>query len=98
MRGFGYHLRLTPDEHAAAREALERAVSIAPTDADCIAMLSWVTSHEVAHGFNPRPASLDRALADFAASGEALLHSWFEPALVAELMVRLRKAGLGAKA
>jgi len=62
MRGFGYHLRLTPDEHAAARDALELAVSRAPMDADCIAMLSWVTSHEIAHGFNPRPASLDRAL------------------------------------
>ena len=62
MRGFGYHLRLTPEEHAAARDALEQAVSRAPMDADCIAMLSWVTSHEIAHGFNPRPASLDRAL------------------------------------
>ena len=63
MRGFGYHLRLTPEEHLAAREALERAVARAPADADCIAMLSWVTSHEVAHGFNPRPAPLHRALA-----------------------------------
>ena len=25
-------------------------------------MLSWVYSHEYAHGFNPRPGSLDRAL------------------------------------
>lgn len=63
MRGFGYHFRLTPTEHAAARDALERAVAHDPTDAACIAMLSWVISHEVAHGFNPRPASLDRALA-----------------------------------
>ncbi|WP_411282088.1 protein kinase domain-containing protein [Gemmatimonas sp.] len=62
MRGFGYHLRLTPEEHGAARDALEQAVSRAPMDADCIAMLSWVTSHEIAHGFNPRPGSLDRAV------------------------------------
>ncbi len=63
MRGFGYHLRLTPEEHAVARDALEAAVQRVPNSADCLAMLAWVTSHEVAHGFNPRPASLDRALA-----------------------------------
>ena len=63
MRGFGYHFRLTPEEHAAARVALERAVERAPANADCWAMLSWVYSHEHAHGFNPRPGSLDRALA-----------------------------------
>ncbi len=63
MRGFGYHQRLTPVEHAEAREALERAVDGAPSNADCWAMLSWVYSHEHAHGFNVRPGSLDRALA-----------------------------------
>ena len=63
MRGFGYHFRLTPEEHAAARVALERAVERASANADCWAMLSWVYSHEHAHGFNPRPGSLDRALA-----------------------------------
>jgi len=62
MRGFGYHHRLTPTEHAEARDALERAVDRAPADADCWAMLSWLYSHEHAHGFNVRPASLDRAL------------------------------------
>lgn len=63
MRGFGYHMRLTPEEHAVAREALEGAVMRAPDQADCLAMLAWVTAHEVAHGFNPRPGSLDRAFA-----------------------------------
>jgi len=63
MRGFGYHHRLTPVEHAEAREALERAVERAPANADCRAMLSWIYSHEHAHGFNARPGSLDRALA-----------------------------------
>jgi non-specific serine/threonine protein kinase len=62
MRGFGYHLRLTPVEHAEAREALERAVERAPANADCWAMLSWIYSHEHAHGFNVRPGSLERAL------------------------------------
>jgi TolB-like protein/Tfp pilus assembly protein PilF len=63
MRGFGYHFRLSPEEHAQARDVLERAVERAPANADCWAMLSWVYSHEHAHGFNPRPGSLDRALA-----------------------------------
>ena len=63
MRGFGYHHRLTAADHAAARDALERAVEQAPANADCWAMLSWIYSHEHAHGFNPRPGSLDRALA-----------------------------------
>lgn len=62
MRGFGYHHRLTATEHAEAREALEQAVDRAPTNADCWAMLSWVYSHEYAHGFNVRPAALERAL------------------------------------
>jgi TolB-like protein/protein involved in temperature-dependent protein secretion len=62
MRAFGYHLRLTPAEHAEAREALERAVERAPSNADCWAMLSWLYSHEHAHGFNVRPDPLERAL------------------------------------
>ncbi len=63
MRGLGYHHRLNPVEHAEARAALERAVERAPANADCWAMLSWVYSHEHGHGFNPRPGSLERALA-----------------------------------
>ena len=63
MRGFGYHHRLSPVDHADARDVLERAVEQAPAHADCWAMLSWTYSHEVGHGFNPRPGSLDRALA-----------------------------------
>jgi TolB-like protein len=63
MRGFGYHHRLTAAEHEQAREALERAVDRAPANADCLAMLSWIYTHEHAHGFNTRPGSLERALA-----------------------------------
>jgi TolB-like protein len=62
MRGFGYHFRLDPGEHAEAREVLERAVERAPANPDCWAMLSWIYSHEHAHGFNPRPGPLERAL------------------------------------
>jgi TolB-like protein len=63
MRGFGYHHRLTEAEHAQARAALEQAVERAPANADCWAMLSWIYTHEHAHGFNTRPGSLERALA-----------------------------------
>ncbi len=63
MRAFGYHHRLTAQDHADAREALELAVERAPGNADCHAMLSWLYSHEHGHGFNPRPGSLERALA-----------------------------------
>jgi TolB-like protein/Tfp pilus assembly protein PilF len=62
MRAFGYHHRLSPADHADAREALEQAVDRAPANADCWAMLSWLYSHEHSHGFNPRPDSLERAL------------------------------------
>ena len=62
MRGFGYHFRLTAEEHTQARDALERAVERAPSNADCWAMLAWVYSHEYSQDFNPRPNSLDRAL------------------------------------
>ena len=62
MRGFGYHFRLSPEEHAEARDVLQLAVEKAPSNADCWAMLAWVYSHEYAHDFNPRPGSLDRAL------------------------------------
>ena len=63
MRGFGYHYRLNPQEHAEARNILEQAVKDAPNNADCWAMLSWVYSHEYGHGFNTQPGSLDRAIA-----------------------------------
>ena len=63
MRGFGYHHRLSSADHAQAREALERAVTRSPANADCWAMLSWIYSHEHAHGLNVRPDSLERALA-----------------------------------
>ncbi len=94
MRGFGYHHRLTPAEHAEAREALERAVERAPSNADCWAMLSWVYSHEHAHGFNVQPGSLERALAaarravDIAPSGQLA-----QQALAVVLFFRKETAG-----
>jgi TolB-like protein/Tfp pilus assembly protein PilF len=63
MRGFGYHQRLTPNEHHEARAALERAVEEQPRNAACLAMLAWIYAHEHGHGFNTRPDALDRSLA-----------------------------------
>ena len=60
---FGYHQRLTIDDHLAARTGLEHAVDIAPRNADCWAVLSIVYAHEHGHGFNPLPAPLKRAYA-----------------------------------
>ncbi len=63
IRSFGYHERLTPDEHAQVRRILENAVRQAPDLSDAWAMLSWIYWDERAHGFNVRPDPLGRALA-----------------------------------
>ena len=94
MRAFGYHYRLLPEEHAEAREALERAVELAPDNADCWAMLSWVYSHEHAHGFNPRPEPLDRALRAARRAVDLAPSSHFaHQALAVVLFFRKEKAG-----
>jgi serine/threonine protein kinase/tetratricopeptide (TPR) repeat protein len=63
LRAFSYFTRLTPEEHAAVRAILERAVREAPDHADCWAMLSMMYRGEFAQGFNAGPNPLDRALA-----------------------------------
>ena len=63
LRYFGYLERATPEEHAKARDALERAVESAPDQADCWATLAMVYRDEHTHGFNVRPDPLGRALA-----------------------------------
>ena len=63
LRSFSYEERLTAEEHASARAALELAVQKAPDYADCWAMLSMLYGDEYKTGFNVRPDSLERALA-----------------------------------
>ena len=63
LRYFGYLERATPEEHAKARDALERAVETAPDQASCWATLAMVYRDEHTHGFNARPDPLGRALA-----------------------------------
>jgi TolB-like protein len=61
LRSFSYAERITPEEHAVARTALERAVQVAPNYAYAWAMLSLVIVAEH-QGFNPQPNPLERAL------------------------------------
>jgi len=62
LRSFGYTERITADEHAEARAALELAIERAPDQAACWAMLSMLYAEEHKHGFNTRPDPLGRAL------------------------------------
>lgn len=61
-RSFSYAERISPEEHAVARDALERAVQLAPNYAYAWAMLSLLNSAEYEMGFNPKPEPLVRAL------------------------------------
>jgi tetratricopeptide (TPR) repeat protein len=61
LRSFAHFMRVDAEEHAAARAVLERAVLMAPGDADCWAMLSLIVKEEYTHGFNLRPDPLGRA-------------------------------------
>ena len=63
LRGCSYAERMTAEDHAVARDVLERAVQQAPNYADCWAMLSILYVDEYKTGFNVRPDSLDRGLA-----------------------------------
>jgi tetratricopeptide (TPR) repeat protein len=62
LRSFGYGQRVTPEELAAARSALELAVRKAPAYADAWAMLSWLHVQDYAQGFNLQADSLASGL------------------------------------
>jgi TolB-like protein/Tfp pilus assembly protein PilF len=61
LRSFAYFPRITPQEHLAARSALERAVQQAPGYATAWAMLAILLREECTHKFNYRSDSLARA-------------------------------------
>lgn len=63
LRSFAHFPRLSPEEHAAARVGLERAVKQAPGYADGWAMLSMIVREEYTHGLNVRPDPIGRAFA-----------------------------------
>ena len=62
LRSFSYAERVTAQEHAEAKAALEQAVQQAPLSSDCWAMLSILLSDEFIHGFGSAPDPLGRAL------------------------------------
>jgi TolB-like protein len=62
LSAFGYMERVTPEEHARVRRILERAVRVAPNQSDAWAMLANLYWEEHAHGLNPQPDPLGRAL------------------------------------
>ena len=62
LRSFSYVERVTAEEHAEAKAALERAVQQTPGDSDCWAMLSILFTDEHIHGFSSRTGLLEHAL------------------------------------
>lgn len=62
LRHMVYRQRVSPEDHAVAMEALQRAVRLAPEDADAWAALAAMYSDEFKHNFNQQPAALDMAL------------------------------------
>jgi TolB-like protein len=63
LRSFAHFQRVSAEEHAPARAALERAVQQAPHYPDAWAMLSLIYKEEFTHRFNLLPDPLGRALA-----------------------------------
>jgi TolB-like protein len=63
LRSFAHFQRVSAQEHAPARAALERAVKQAPNYPDAWAMLSLIYKEEYTHRFNLLPDPLGRALA-----------------------------------
>jgi TolB-like protein len=62
LRSFAYSERVTADELATARAALELAVRKAPDYADAWAMLAWLHLQDYAQGFDLKPDSLANGL------------------------------------
>ena len=62
LRCFSYAERVSPEEHVIARDALERAVEVAPNYAYAWALLALCIKDEYESGFNPRPDPLERML------------------------------------
>jgi adenylate cyclase len=62
LRSFGYYERVTAEEHAVVRAALERAVQQEPGNSDVWGMLSMIYGEEFRFGFNALPGPLGRSL------------------------------------
>src|SRR6266851_5411853 len=62
LRSFSYAERVTAEEHAEAKVALEQALQKTPGSSDCWAMLSILLTDEHIHGFSGPPDPMGRAL------------------------------------
>ena len=62
LRQFIYKQRINRDEHLVLRDAAERAVKKAPTDANAWALMAHAHLEEYKHEFNHEPGALARAL------------------------------------
>jgi len=62
LRSIDFNYRVTPEEHAAARTCMERAVQQAPGYADGWAMLSGLYAEEYGMEYNVLPDSVGRAV------------------------------------
>jgi TolB-like protein len=62
LRSFSYAERVTAEEHAQAKAALELALQKTPASSDCWAMLSILLTDGHIHGFSGPPDPLGRAL------------------------------------
>src|SRR4030095_3453967 len=60
---FGFHERMTSEEHASFGDVLERIVRDHPDQGNCWAMLETLYADEHMFGFNVKPDPLGRALA-----------------------------------
>jgi TolB-like protein len=63
LRYFIFRQRVSEQDHLETRSALEHGVEIDPGNAHLWAALAAVYAEEYKHDYNPRPDSLDRALA-----------------------------------
>jgi TolB-like protein len=63
LRYFIFRQRVSAPDHLETRNALEHGVKIDPGNAHLWAALAAVYAEEYKHDYNPRPNSLDRALA-----------------------------------
>jgi TolB-like protein len=59
----GYDKFLDVEHHRLAHEALERAVELDPGFPLAWGYISWISTDEELYGFNPRPRSMQRAMA-----------------------------------
>jgi TolB-like protein len=76
LRVFGFHERMSPEEHASIRALLERIVENAPGEGDCWAMLATIYSDEYMFGFSGKPDPLGRARAAAQRAVEIAPSNW----------------------